>query len=341
MIKKLEYLSLNSRDASTYIDDYTLSGRNGEAGESLIAKLREAVNYFELELNSEKSKIFPTSVRYEAGWKQAVRKSIRSSFPDHSAVQLFFYEIGRICEYHLDINIEKYAIQNARYSLVRVTEWKKLQSSLINAYRRNSSLISAIVEIFIFRHQKYGDIDFFSLTDFVNNRVHRLSQENRLGEIIWLLFLAIRLKIKINSKSLDLVLRIDNSLVAILVLYANYIGLIEGSIDRANWDKSLNASGLRSSMWLYAYETAMIGINSDAFLSSDQYFSLLKNKIVRFLNTNAGFTSLDIMLNERRGDNLKRQKIQEEFAKDFDFDYEEIDDLRSEELDIISDYDII
>jgi hypothetical protein len=336
-----ESLSLSSRDASRYIDDYTLSGRNGEAGERLIAKLREAVNYFELELNSEKSKIYPTSVRYEAGWKQAVRKSIHSSFPDHNAVQLFFYEIGRICEYHSDINVEKYAIQNARSALVGVVEWKKLQSTLINAYRRNPSLISVIVEIFIFRHQQYDDIDVFSLTDFIDNRISRLSQENRLGEIIWLLFLAIRLKIKVNSKSLEVVLRTDNSLIAILVTYADYIGLIEGAIDRTNWDKSLHASGLRSSMWLYAYETAMIGINSDAFLSGDQYFSLLKKKGIRFLNTDIGFTSLSTTLNERRGDNLKKKRLREDFAKEFDFNCTEIDEIMPDNLDSVSEYDII
>ena len=66
-------LSIGGRDASRYVDDYTLSSPERASGEELLAALRQSAAVFELELNSEKSAIYSTSYRQNAGWQQAVR----------------------------------------------------------------------------------------------------------------------------------------------------------------------------------------------------------------------------------------------------------------------------
>lgn len=77
-----ERLKISGRDASRYIDDYTISTPDGQAGENLIAALRQPAAQFELELNSEKSEVISTAVRHDVGWKQAVRATIPKSVPD-------------------------------------------------------------------------------------------------------------------------------------------------------------------------------------------------------------------------------------------------------------------
>ncbi len=132
-------LNISGRDASRYIDDSTISGANGESSEEILAALRQSAAAFELELNNEKSATFPTSHRLATGWKQAIHAHIPPVQADNEAIQHFFYQVGRSCTEHPELNVEKYALQNARSALVLAEDWKSIQPSLINAYRRNTS----------------------------------------------------------------------------------------------------------------------------------------------------------------------------------------------------------
>jgi hypothetical protein len=94
-------VGIGGRDASRYIDDYALSSPEGARGEELLAALRQSAADFELELNSEKSEIYPTSHRQNMGWQQAVRAHLpRPSLPasrvETSALQHFLYQLGSL-----------------------------------------------------------------------------------------------------------------------------------------------------------------------------------------------------------------------------------------------------
>jgi hypothetical protein len=332
-VKLRDKLKYSGRDASRYIDDYTISSIDDQSGESLIAALRESAAQFELELNSEKSAIYPTSFRQDAGWKQAVRARIPGGIPSYPAIQHFFYEIGRICVAHPDTNVEKFALQNARSALVRADGWKGIQSSLINAYRRNSSLVSFLVEMLILRQVERGDVDLRNAKDFIEHRLPVLAQANRTGEIIWLLFLAIRLNINLPASRLAGLFEMENAMVALLVAYANSQRLIQGAVDFQNWDRSLDGEGLRGPMWLYAYESAARGINSratTAFIEQDPFLSLLIAKNIRFLAIDSGFTSISTTLRSLRGDNDRMRRLRDDFIDDFDLTVDEFDDEEEE-----------
>lgn len=328
-----ERLKITVRDASRYIDDYTISSVDGESGESLIAALRQSAAQFELELNNDKSAIYPTSVRQNTGWKQAVLSYIPRGTPDSPAFQHFFYQVGKVCEAHPEINVEKYALQNARSALVRADDWRKIQSNLINAYRRNSSLISFLVEILIFRQAERGDVDRRNIKDFVERRIPVLARANRTGEIIWLLLLAIRLDIVLPAACLVPLFEMENSMVALLVAYASSRQLAQGAIDFRAWNRSLDGDGLKGGMWLYAYESVTRGINPGAnasFIEQDPLFSLLHAKRVRFLAIDTGFTSMATTLRNLRNDNDRMRRLRADFFADFDLELAEFDDAEDE-----------
>jgi hypothetical protein len=70
-------LGIGARDASRYIDDYTISSPTGASGEELLAVLRQSAVVFELELNSDKSTIYSTSHRQNIGWQEAARAHLQ------------------------------------------------------------------------------------------------------------------------------------------------------------------------------------------------------------------------------------------------------------------------
>lgn len=324
-----ERLKISSRDASRYIDDYTISSPDGQGGETLIAALRQSAAHFELELNSEKSEIVSTATRHDVGWKQVVRGTIPKGIPDVQSMQGFFYEVGRLCETHSTVNIEKFAFANARSAFVRANDWKRIQSLLINAYRRNSTLISLLVEFCILRQVEHDDVDLDSLKEFVDHRIPVLVRANRTGEIIWLLFLSIRLNVVLAQKTVAPVYEVQNAMVALLVAFAASRQLVSGQVDFTVWNGSCDADGLRGQMWLYAYEATLRGIApgvNAAFIEQDSYFSALYSRKVHFLNIDNGFSSIATTLRTLRGDNDRIRRVRADFLDDFDVDIDEYDD---------------
>jgi hypothetical protein len=323
------WLKIGGRDASRYIDDYTISAPDGQSGENLIAALRQSAAHFELELNSEKSAVFSTAVRHDVGWKQAVRATIPKGMPEIQAMQRFFYEVGRFSQTHSAINVEKFAFSNARLAFLRASDWKRIQSFLINAYRRNSTLVSLLVELCALRQVEQGDVDLGDLKEFVDHRLPVLARANRTGEIIWLLFLSIRLNVVLDQKAVASLCGMQNAMVALLVAFAASRQLVTGQVDFQVWNASCDADGLRGQMWLYAYEATLRGIApgvNAGFLEQDAYFSALYSRRVHFLNIDNGFTSLATTLRSLRDDNDRIRRVRADFLDDFDVDIEEYDD---------------
>lgn len=327
-------LGMGARDASRYIDDYTLSNANGAAGEELLAALRQSASVFELELNNEKSAITPTSHRQNIGWQQAARNHLprpASGRADISEIQHFFYQIGRVCAAHPEVNVEKFGLQNARSFLVNAEDWATLQFNIINAYRRNSSLVSFLVEAFLLRHVTHSDVQTEILVEFIENRIPVLARANRTGKIIWLLFLAIRLNLSLSADRISPLFSLENAFIALLIVCLEARQLVRGTVDRSIWDRHLNADGLRSPMWLYAYEAVtqgfLPGVN-DGFITGDPYFSLLHARRIKFFDVERGYTSMSTTLRNLRNENERLRRMREAIE---DEDFDDLDDLDGEE----------
>mgnify|MGYP001473475356 CR=1 FL=1 len=324
-----ERLHIGGRDASRYVDDYTISAPDGQTGENLIAALRQSTAHFELELNNQKSEIVSTAARHDVGWKQAALGIIPKGAPDIKLMQHFFYEVGRLCETHKSINVEKFAFSNARSAFVHANDWKRIQSFLINAYRRNSTLISLLAELCILRQVEHGDVDLISLKEFLEHRIPVLARANRTGEITWLLFLSIRLNVVLAQSAVAPLYGIQNAIVALLVAFAASRQLVAGQVDFSIWNRSCDADGLRGQMWLYAYEATLRGIApgvNTAFIEQDLYFSTLHARRVHFLNINSGFSSIATTLRTLRSDNNRVRRVRTDFLDDFDVNIDEYDD---------------
>jgi hypothetical protein len=61
--KLSEIVEIEDLDASRYIDDYTIAVASGMSGDGVIAAVRQAAAFFELELNNDKSSVELTSSR--------------------------------------------------------------------------------------------------------------------------------------------------------------------------------------------------------------------------------------------------------------------------------------
>lgn len=104
------------------------------------------------------------------------------------------------------------------------------------------------------------------------------------GELSWALFLAKGLELKIARKIIDNVLKVESSICALITLDLRRLGLIDAGIDTSFWESFMSEDGLRSHMWLLAYEADIKGwlVSPAAHVDNHSHFKVLKNRGVYF-----------------------------------------------------------
>ncbi len=213
-------------------------------------------------------------------------------------------------------------------------DWGRLQSHLVNAYRRNSTLVSLLVELMIERHRDRGDLNLEAVRDFLDHRIPALALEDRTGELIWFLFLMIALGIKIDAKRFERLYSLEEPMCALLLSIAEERDLIAGAVDRSIWNRSLSGEGLRGPMWLYAYDGArrnVVGQAATAHIEEDPYFSILHARGVCFFSMEKGLASITGAIRaRRRADNLHQAWVRRDFIDDFDVGDWEVGDVDAE-----------
>lgn len=321
---------LNTLDkrALRYVDDYLIGVGGGQSGDEIIAAIRQAASVFELELNSDKSEIHSKSLRFPIGWKQAVLAARPENNESINDFYQFFYQIGRISEEQPNINVEKYALQNARLSFVDANNWKTIQSHLLNAYWRNPTLISFLVNILVLRQKKCEDVNINGIREFLHRCLPQLAIENRTGEIAWFLYLIIRLKIKISASRIEPLFYIVNSLVALLVCYASKHSYIDGTIKHDKWDPFFNKDGLKGQMWLFAYESVIQNVNpagSSRFIEEDYFFGSIYKRKISFFSPKGGFDEIERVTEVLERENRKERQLRKKFREDWSIELDGYD----------------
>ena len=105
-------------------------------------------------------------------------------------------------------------------------------------------------------------------------------------ELSWCLWAAINWGLGIDIRVATEISAVDNSIVAILALDANQVGLFGGHLTPAMWQARMVQRELHDQEWLLTYEANVQGwlpsVGGGDHVAADTGFSLLKNANVRF-----------------------------------------------------------
>ncbi|WP_176954873.1 RNA-directed DNA polymerase [Albimonas donghaensis] len=315
--------------ASRYIDDYTIGIEGGASGERVISSLRRAVSEFELDLNPRKTSIRSTSERLATGWKQYVRASFTSGDSSADAFSEYFYRINIISERRPDINIEKFALRSRRRAFTTAEEWKRVQDHLFNSYRSNPTLIDFFVETHVQRHLTGRDVLPDRVSRFISGYIGTLIEQDRTGEVIWLIYLAIKLNLSLKLSEFPEICSVENAMVAILAAEGFRRGVINGEPDYTHWNRFIATDALRGGMWLFTYEacrTRCIPAATAGIVRADPFFAPLIDRNVAFLDLDSAPLSLAEFLRSRHRENRRTQAVRLDFNDDFEFEIEEFDE---------------
>jgi hypothetical protein len=315
--------------AMRFVDDFAFGCNAVSEADKIAASVRRSVNEYELDLSGEKTLIQASDASHPGGWKVFIRSIIPTRPYNDVDIEVFLYQIDKLAQTDVDINIEKFAIQNARKVFVECDDWQRVEQYLIATYRKNATIIGNLVEIFILRQLAKSDVSVGAVRELIHFRLPILHEQARNGEVSWLLFLARALKIKIKAEAVEPFFYDNDALAAVQIADLRKQGLTKGTIDRSHWNKSLSEDGLHSDMWLYAYEGTLknlTGTKKKTHVTNHRYFKHLLAKKIEFYRSPDGIYSMSSTLRRLRKENDSTAKLLTDFKDDLTFDIDELDE---------------
>src|SRR5262249_3052544 len=295
------------RRGMRFVDDFMLGCEDRAAAEKAIATIRRAANEFELDLNNEKTSISGGVPTPAGGWKTLVRSLVPKPQSSTEDMEIFFYRVSELAGQMPSINVERYAVQNARQAIVDCSNLGAAENYLISAYKKNSTLVNLLVELFVSRQQTHADVGLDVVRSFIESRLPLLCDQRRNGEATWLLFMVNALNLRIRARSVEPYFYENDPTVALLIADAKANNRILGTVEYKTWNQHLQTDSLDAEMWLYAYEGTLKNLTSsaggDTFVRQHRYFSKLFEKKVEFYRSGQGLPAIKDILHRRRLEN--------------------------------------
>ena len=273
--------------AVRYVDDMLIGLKETETPPSVLSALSIALYEFELEINAEKTLTQGIGCTHSPEWIHYIRTFEMNPKVTRQRDDLdsFFEQAIYLADANPRENVLLFASKRAAGFAVDPANVPHLVRWLLYSARRAPSCLSFVAEhLAAIKPQ-----DSMSEAEIVNYILQQLplkAEAVHIDEVAWLLFWAREIGLKLPSDALKKVTALRSSVVAMLALDLNQQGLVTGKLDVASWKASATIDGLRSEMWLVAYEATKKEWwptqKSTGFITGHQFFGDIWAKEIEF-----------------------------------------------------------
>jgi hypothetical protein len=283
-------IALSRDNAFRLVDDWFIGFDNAGEAEDAIATLAIGCREYELELNSEKTHTIHAAPSVENLWPTELREYRFKSGINGQANSLehYFTKAFLYSKEFPNQSVLDYAIKRSRTVKVLEDNWPRYEMYLLKAARTNPTVIPSVVQVLASYNRDGYPIGTGRILKLVQDLINKNAPLAHHAEVAWALFLAKALNITISKSAVNLVSEFESAVCALLALDLEEHGLIQGKLDKSLWTRSMTGGGLRSSMWLLAYEADLKGwitTKTTGFVEADDYFAVLKKKKISFYDT--------------------------------------------------------
>jgi len=278
-----------------YIDDIYLFFKSlGEAEEAKYV-LANVFNYFELEMNSEKTEIIESHNNIEPEWIAELRLH---SFKENSESDIISY-FGKVFKYADEYpkdKVIKYAIKRIKRLNVNKKSFKIYQSFLMKAILFDPTVFPDVIDILQnFKLMKGYTLENETIEESVNYLIELSAKYNNVYELLWGLWFLKLFDFEIFEENVKLIQQIDDPLVALMILYLEEVGFIKIDVDHEIWQSHMRSEDLYTDKWIMIYEAYVRNwlkfIEEGDSIQKNQFFNLLKENGVRFMNIDNNYFS--------------------------------------------------
>jgi hypothetical protein len=274
-----------------YVDDMIIGLKDSETPDAVLAKISSSLSEYELDLNIEKTSIHGLGAKHAPEWMHFLKRFQISGRSDgqRDDIDSFFEQTFYLSDENYRENVIRYAVRRATGFNVDHNNWYHFIRCLLYAARRGPSSLSIIVEYTISAYTSGRPLPLNEIRAFIEHNVVLSAEAAKTFEVAWLLFWARELQIALPAQLFEPVTQLRSSVLALLTSDLRSRGLLIGDIAEEQWSGHATNKGLRSEMWLAAYEITRKEwwkqSQSGSFIKSDAYFSVLDALDISFYDT--------------------------------------------------------
>ena len=292
-----EALKANGDQGFRQIDDWCIGFDNLGDAENAVAALSGACRKFELELNSEKTHITHVTDNLDSLWPDELGKFSFGVSPKPQAQSLehYFARAFHHASQNPHHNVLDFAIKRTWSIEIKEENWRRYEMYLLRAGRVSSMTLPTIVRTLATYSDRNLLVDAKNIAKLMRDVIVKHAPLGHHAEVSWAIFLAKVMNVKLDRKSVLEIAKINSSVCALLALELETLGLVTGKLDKRYWKHSMTSDGLRSNMWLLAYEAEVKGWvakKGRGYVTADPYFSALLDKGVSFYDPQQGINTI-------------------------------------------------
>lgn len=271
-----------------YVDDIYLFFKNLGDAEEAKHILANAFNEFELEMNSDKTEIIELQDRIEPEWIAELRLH---SFNENNESDLISY-FGKVFKYADEFpkdKVIKYAIKRVKKLSINKKVFNIYQAFLMKSVLSDPLVFPDVIDII----KRFMKVEGYSINanmveEAVNYLIEFNARYNNVYELLWGLWALKVFNLKLYEENLKLIEKVDDPLVALMVLYLEEVGFIEVNVDHAYWQKHMLSDGLYTDKWILVYEAYVRGwlpsVSGKDYIENKNFFRILREHKIRFMN---------------------------------------------------------
>jgi len=150
--------------------------------------------------------------------------------------------------------------------------------------RSNSTTMEAGCQILVDAHRRKRELSQKWIAKFIEDTIIERAPLGHHGEVGWALFLARELGVVLPDSIARLLAELESGICSLLALDLRQKKLLSEKLDVSNWKTFLNRDGLRSHMWMLAYEAASKGWldGGTKFIEEEEHFKVLLDLEISF-----------------------------------------------------------
>ncbi|APE28310.1 RNA-directed DNA polymerase [Aurantiacibacter gangjinensis] len=243
-----------------YVDDLIIGISRDETPTNVLSALSSALYEFELELNAEKTQTVGMGYDHGHEWIHDIRtfEIGQNNASVRDDLDSFFESSLQKAYDNRKSNVALYAAKKAStFNLTDAGELHRIYWMMYIARRHAGAL--AFVAQFLVSRKEGKNFPSSDVRNFILEQIKVAATYNHTHELAWLLFAARELEMVVPADTLDRVVKLRSSVVALIIYDLWHLGRIKGAVDFSFWREFANASGLKSEMWLLSYEAAIKG----------------------------------------------------------------------------------
>jgi hypothetical protein len=276
--------------AVRYVDDMIVGLKETETAANILSAISIALYEFELELNAEKTLTLGLGAPHAPEWIHYIRtfEISNKAGRQRDDIDSYFEHALYLADANPRDNVLLFAAKRAASFSVDPSNSAHLTKWLLYSARRAPGCLSFVAE-----HLAAANLDDVSIKNeiksYILQQIPLKADAVHTDEVAWLLFWAREVDLNVSAELLSRVVLLRSSVVALLVLDLRQRSKIIGKLDTSVWRSAANADGLKSDMWLVAYEATKKGWwkndKSSTYISDHQYFWDIFTKDVEFYDT--------------------------------------------------------